>query len=267
MSASAALLIPSRSRGWRMGLGNLLSKELAGWWRTRRWWIQCLIALLLLNGTLALNLQDGGSPINGGASFLLIGALAAPIAAISLAQDSILGERHSGTAAWVLSKPVRRPGFILSKLAANALGLLVTWIAIPGALAYLQLKPAIGHGLSGPGFAAALGLDCLNLLFYLTLALMLATLVNGRGAVLGIAILVDFTGLMQFIALPVQKYAPWLGDIMPWRLMIDFGSAGPLAGYLAMGQPLPTVKPIIATGLWCILFVAVAIWRFRREEL
>jgi ABC-2 type transport system permease protein len=265
MSASAAVLIPSRSRGWRMGLGNMLSKELAGWWRTRRWWVQCLIALLLLNVMLAVNM-NGGGPMNAGQAFLVTAALSAPIAAVSLAQDSILGERHSGTAAWVLSKPMRRPAFILSKLAAHGLGLLVTWVVLPGALAYVQLRPAIGHGLSSIGFMGALGLNYLNLLFYLTLALMLATLFNGRGAVLGIAILVDFTGLMQFIALPVQKYVPWLGDIMPWRLMIDFGTAGPLAGRLALGAPLPTVTPIIATAMWCVLFVAVAIWQFRKEE-
>jgi len=161
---------------------------------------------------------------------------------------------------------MRRPAFLLSKLAAHGLGLLVAWVVLPGALAYLQLRPAIGHGLSGIGFVAALGLDYLNLLFYLTLSLMLATLFNGRGAVLGIAILVDLMGLMQFIALPVQKYAPWLGDIMPWRLMIDFGNRGPLAGYLAMGQPLPTFAPIVATAVWCAVFVAIAIWRLGRDE-
>jgi ABC-type transport system involved in multi-copper enzyme maturation permease subunit len=248
-----------------MGLGNLLSKELAGWWRTRRWWAQCLIALLLLNVTLALNM-DGSGPMSAGMNFLLIAALSAPIAAISLVQDSIFGERHSGTAAWVLSKPTRRPAFILSKLAAHGLGMLVTWVVLPGALAFVQLRPAIGNGLSGIGFAGALGLNYLNLLFYLTLALMLATLFNGRGAVLGIAILIDLLGLMRFITLPVEKYIPWLGDIMPWKLMIDFAGRGPLAGHLAMGAPLPTVTPIIATVAWCVLFTAVAIWRFRREE-
>ena len=35
MSASEALLIPRRERGWRMGLANMLGKELAAWWRTR----------------------------------------------------------------------------------------------------------------------------------------------------------------------------------------------------------------------------------------
>ena len=265
MSASASLLIPSRSRGWRMGLGNLLSKELAGWWRTRRWWLQCLVALLLLNGGTALNMRGGG-PANAGLNFLVTAGLFAPIAAISLASDAIFGERHSGTAAWVLSKPMRRHAFILSKVVAHGLGLLVTWVVLPGVLAYLQLKPAMGNGLSAVGFMGALGLNYLNMLFYLTLAFMLATLFNGRGPVLGIGILVDFTGIMQFVALPVQKYVPWLNDIMPWKLTVDFGSSGPLAGYLAVGAPPPTVLPIIATVAWCVLFVAVAIWRFRREE-
>ena len=266
MSANATLLIPSRSQGWRMGLANMLDKEMGAFWRTRRWWVQCLIALLLLNGSLALNLKGGQRVDNAGLNFLVIAALGVPVAAISLAQDSILGERHSGTAAWVLSKPLRRPAFILAKLVAHGLGLLVAWVVLPGAVAYLQLMAAGGLRLSGIGFAGAMGLNYLNLFFYLTLSLMLATLFNGRGPVLGIALGVAWSGPMQFIAQPMQKYAPWLDSIMPWRLMIDFGRNGPLAGYLAMGQPLPTVAPIIATVLWCVLFVGVAIWRIRREE-
>jgi hypothetical protein len=53
--------------------------------------------------------------------------------------------------------------------------------------------------------------------------------------------------------------------IMPWRLVMPSGQ-GPLAGYLALGAPLPTLTPIIATILWCLLFTGVAVWRFRREE-
>ncbi len=266
MSANLSILVPSRERSWRMGLGNMLAKELGVWWRTRRWWVQGLIALLLLNGTMALNLQDGGSGGNAAIAFLDIAALCVPVAAISLAQDSILGERHSGTAAWVLSKPLRRPAFILAKLIANGLGLLVMWVVLPGALAYFQLSTGNGFQLSGIGFAGAVGLIYLNLFFYLTLAQMLATFFNGRGPVLGIAILVAWSGPLQFIGMAMQKYLPWLDMIMPWRLVMPFGDKGPLAGYLAVGEPLPTMVPIIATLLWCALFVGVAIWRFRREE-
>ena len=113
-----------------------------------------------------------------------------------------------------------------------------------------------------PGFVGAMGLVYLNLLFYLTLALMLATLFHGRGPVLGIALFLVW-GFM------ITPLGVWLADVMPWRLLIDLGKNGALpalGGYLLQGVPLPTVAPIIATVLWCVLFTGVAIWRFRREE-
>jgi len=168
----------------------------------------------------------------------------------------------------VLSKPLRRPAFILAKLIAHGLGLLLVWVVFPGVVAYFQLATASKGqlSLSAIGWTAAMGLYYLNLLFYLTLALMLATFFNGRGPVLGISLVMAWSGPMQFIAEPIQKYVPWLDQFLPWRLLMDVGREGPLAGYLALGHPLPTVVPIIATVVWCVLFVGVAIWRFRREE-
>jgi hypothetical protein len=95
---------------------------------------------------------------------------------------------------------------------------------------------------------------------------MLATLFNGRGPVLGIALVVAWSGPMQFIVEPIQKYAPWLDLVLPWRLLMQVGNHPALAPFLAIGLRLPAVTPILATALWCVLFVAVAIWRFRREE-
>jgi ABC-type transport system involved in multi-copper enzyme maturation permease subunit len=206
--------------------------------------------------------------ISAGLNFLTMAAFFVPIAAISLAQDSILGERHSGTAAWVLSKPLRRPAFIMAKLMAHGLGLLLTWVVLPGVVAYIQITTAAKGQLplSASGWAQAMGLYYLNLLFYLTLALMLATLFNGRGPVLGIALFVAWIGPMQIIAEPITQYVPWLNTIMPWQLLMPLGKDLSLAAYLAMGQALPTVIPIVATALWCVLFTGVAIWRFRREE-
>ena len=270
MSANAALLIPRREVGWRMGLANMLGKELAAWWRTRRGWVQCLVALLLLNGELAINLRGGrGTPNaveNATLAFVVTAALCVPVAAVSLAQDSILGEKHSGTAAWVLSKPLRRPAYVLAKLIAHGLGLFVAWVALPGVVGYLQLlTPADGY-FTPLRIAGVMGLHYLNLLFFLTLGLMLATFFNGRGPVLGISLMLAWAGPMPFISAPILKYAPWLYDVLPWKLLIDFNTNRQLAFYLANGQPLPTVVPIIATALWCVLFIAVAIWRMSREE-
>jgi ABC-type transport system involved in multi-copper enzyme maturation permease subunit len=260
MSANAAYLVPSRERGWRMGLTNMLAKENGAWWRTRRWWLQCLIWLGLLNGTIALNIR-GDIPLDAAVEvFFVMAALGLPIAAISMGQDSVLGERHSGTAAWVLSKPIGRPAFILAKLIANGLGFLATGVVLPGAVAYIQITAVGRPHLSVLGFAGAMGLVYINLLFYLTIALMLATLFHGRGPVLGITL-----GLLIGFQM-ILKLAPWLEAVMPWRLLLSTGRFGSLAGYLTMGRPLPTLTPIIATVLWCALFVVVAIWRFRREE-
>jgi ABC-type transport system involved in multi-copper enzyme maturation permease subunit len=125
---------------------------------------------------------------NAGLAFLTMAGVAVSIAAISMAQDAILGERHSGTAAWVLSKPLRRPAFILAKLIAYGLGFLATGVVLPGVIAYFQIINVGMPQLSLFGFAGAMELVYLNLLFYLTLALMLATLFHGRGAVLGITL-------------------------------------------------------------------------------
>ena len=266
MSTNTISLTPRHERGWKMGFANMLIKENAAWWRTRRWWIQCLVALFILNGTFALNMRDASQNIsNAGLNFLIVAAMAAPFVAMVVGQDSILGERHTGTAAWVLSKPLRRPAFILAKLVGNGLGLLATWVVLPGGVAFLQFRAYGLDQLSISGYAAGMGLVYLNLLFYLTLALMLATLFNGRGPGLGIALL-NFMIWMPFLSELIIKYAPWLLKVMPWNLLMPFNASSPLAGYLMLEAPLPTWTPIIATILWCLLFTGVAIWRFRQEE-
>ena len=255
MTTNIVPLIPSREQGWRMGLANMLTKENAAWWRTRRWWTQCLVALFFLNFLMAMNLIVGGSTSNAVNNFLFIAGAVAPVAAIIMGQDAIQGERLSGTAAWVLSKPLRRPAFILAKLIAYGLGLLATWVVLPGAVVYLEFAVLSNVHLPIPGLTAALGLVYLNIIFYLTLVLMLATLFQGRGPVLGIAIFLVW-GWM------IKPLGVLLADVMPWRLLIEPA----LGGYLLQGVPLPTVAPIIATALWCVLFVGVAIWRFQQEE-
>ena len=267
MNANMITLIPRHAHGWRMGFANMLAKESFAWWHTRRWWVQALVAVLIMNGSLALNLKDNQrtSVDNCAINFLMMAALFVPIVAVILAQDAILDERHSGTAAWVLSKPLQRPAFILSKLIAYGLGFFVTWVLLPFVIFYFQIVAAGREGLSIPGFVGLIGLSYLNLLFYMTLALMLATLFNNRAPGLGISILIAWAGPIQFIAQPMQKYVPWLEDILPWKLISSMGKP-PLAGYLALGAHLPTVVPIIATTLWCVLFVGVAIWRIGREE-
>ena len=265
MNAEISMLVPSRGRGWGIGLGNMLEKENGSWWRTRRWWILAALWPVMLNGSLMMIMLGGMEDEAATALFLGLAGAFLPVAAIILGQDSLLREKHSGTAAWVLTKPVGRPAFILAKVIANGVGLVATGIVAPGAIAWVQIALIAGGRISLPSFAAAMGLVSLNLLFYLALALMLATLFDTRGPVLGIT-LGMLLGYQLLAMVPAVKYVPWLGQVMPWGLISGFGGNAPLVAYLITGQPLPTVMPIVATAAWCVLFVLVGIWRFGREE-
>lgn len=288
--ASNSILQAVNERGWRMGVANLLRKENGAWWRTWRWAVQTAIWLVLLNGLLATILWAAPTPRSGaeGAAlaearnqaapeqmreimrdkptaglllFLLFNGMAVPIAVVIAGQDAIIGEKQSGTAAWVLSKPVSRAAFVLSKLAGHTLGFGVTTVLIQGAVAWAQVSLAASAPRPLPGFLGALGLLLLNLLFYLTLTLMLGTLFHSRGPVLGIALGL-LLGYQLFLAL-----APWLAAVMPWALVLNVTPDGvPLSFSLAMGRPLSTVTPIVGTAVWCVLFTIVALWRFEREE-
>jgi len=277
-------------RGWRIGFSNMLAKENGTWWRTRTWWTQVLVWMIVLNGLLGASLWLGPSaqesaeirssiqekrglessqldiltrdkPVQGLMVFLIFCGLALPVVAIIVGQDTLIGERLSGTAEWVLSKPVSRPAFYIAKLAAHTLGLLVTTIVFQGVVAFLQVSLASGWQFSLLGFAEGMGLIFLSLLFYLTLTLMLSTL-TGRGAVLGISLAVAFAG-PSFLSGAV----PLLQLVTPWTFAIPGNQGGlPLALSLAVGKPLPTVVPILFTALWCLVFILVGLWRFSRQE-
>ncbi len=65
----------------------------------------------------------------------------------------------------------------------------------------------------------------------------------------------------------VLSVAPWLGQIMPWGLTSPLGSNdNSITLALALGRPVESIVPIVANLVWCVLFVAIAIWRFKREE-
>jgi ABC-2 type transport system permease protein len=96
----------------------------------------------------------------------------------------------------------------------------------------------------------------LHLLFYLALTLMLGTLFSTRGPVAGIGLGFLFSGQI------VPNFAPeWVTLIFPWKL-------SELAPALALGGTVPPVWPIpvIATAVWTVVFIGVALWRFGREE-
>jgi ABC-2 type transport system permease protein len=252
-------------RGWRRGLGNLMSAGFAAWWSTNLWWVQTLIWTGIINFILAGLLwgAEAFEPQEAPALFALFGGLFPPIAVTIIMQDAVVGEKLSGTAAWVLSKPVSRTAFILSKLIPSAVGAVLTMNVFPGVAAFLQFTLA-GAAPNPLNYLLGLGVLAVNLLYFLTLTVMLGVLVNNRAAVIGVPLALAF-GQQYLLGM-----IPPLRHVLPWTLVLpppgSEGLGGAIAASIMAGQPLPSLTPLYAALLSIALFTCVAIWRFQDEE-
>jgi len=252
--------------GWTRGLRNLLRSELGDWFATRTWWVQIVVWALIVNGMLLIGLLTAASEgqdvaATGVELFSIALGIGGPIGVTIIMMGAVIDEKRSGTAAWVLSKPASRQAFIVAKLVANALGVAVTLVAVQGLLAYAIIRFVGQVSLAPLGFLAAMGVHLVNLLFFLTLAMMLGTLFEQRGPVMAIPIAFLF----------VQQYLPGLvpftASLIPWTLVVPGNGSPSLAGALMLGQPLPSLVPLAAVAVASLIFAAVSLWAFSRQEL
>jgi ABC-2 type transport system permease protein len=270
-------LLPARGGGWLAGFGNMLAKEMGEWFRTRRWLWQLLIWLTILDGFIALVLfglpalasiypelkptaegMFAGLPPEVGAvmHFFSMVIMTGTIGAIIVAQDEIIQEKLAGTAAWIISKPVARPAFILAKLLSNTIGVLVFIVAVPGLIILGEVFLATHKLVPLLPFLAGAGVALLTLFFYVSLVIMLGVLFESRGPVLGIAFGFLWGGMI------LRNFFPWILYVLP------YGMEG-IALTVEQGMPLPAmyVSELISTTVLSIVFILVALWRFQHIEL
>jgi ABC-2 type transport system permease protein len=263
MSGNEAFELVSGS-GWSRGLNNLLRSNLARWFKTRRWWTQCLVwggILAILISAMVFNSQPPGFQ-----DLLMIFAIFAglfPAVGVTIImQDALVGEKREGTAAWVLSKPATRQAFILSKVIANSLGILVTMVVVPCLLAYALIAFANYPTLDPLGFLGAMGIIFISHFFFLSMTLMLGALFESRGPVIGIPLAI------LFLQQNILGFLPSLRFFLPWNLVIPLGNTLPLVLSLMTRSPvqsdhLITLAVVVAES---IMFIFIGIWRFNREE-
>jgi len=280
--ASNVALHPTRNYRWFSGFGNIFSKENHLWWGTRKWLIQVAIWLVLINGIVLLisvilpNARDYKQATQAMSSseaaavkaefanqalsmFFIFSGMIAGAGVVIFAQDALIGEKRTGTAAWLLSKPVSRSAFLLAKLAADAIGIVVTIVIVQGAIGYFILRAGSGFSFQVPNFLAAMGLVAMVLIFLLSLTYMLGSLSDSRGLVVGIPLLL--ITMTQY-----ENMVPVLAKTMPWNLVVQNQYSDSMAILLAKGEPLTIITPIIGTAVMTVLFIVVAAWRINREE-
>jgi ABC-2 type transport system permease protein len=253
-----------------------MRKENRAWWGTRRWWINAILWTGLLCGLMAIllfgpnnELQEASADeiaaVGGELAFVMeiglniffqFGVAATAIGIIVLTQDAVIAEKQNGLAEWLLSKPLERRAYVLAKMTANAVPMLLWLIGLPAAVAYGLLSLRMGAAFPGLPFLSGVGIMTAHTFFYLTLTLMLGTFFNNRGPILGIALGSVLGGGM------IGSFIKPLLIITPWMLP-------KVATLTASGQTLPPevgIIPIVATAFWSVVFVTVALIRFEKME-
>jgi ABC-2 type transport system permease protein len=230
------------------------------------WIIPTVVPLIALNNpqmpqeqqeTLKRDMRDilDNRDTFGLQGFFQLTGMATAIGVMIIGQGAIIGEKESGTAAWVLSCPVTRAAFVLSKCLSLGTNALIVTIGFQGPLAYTQVSLAKGDPLPLLPFLGGLGLLSLHLLYYLALTLMLGTLCDRRAPVIGIpmAVLIGQSLLGNLVG----SFIPWFPLLLPQSL-VGLGLS------LAQGQALLSPVPIVATLIPLVTFVWIAVQRFAR---
>lgn len=256
-------LTPTETSGWTTGFGNLFGKEMRSWWRTKRWLVHVVLWQVVITGLIlliSLESRNEGTPSSAIANvmevFFQAGGFFSLIGAILVTQGAIVGERKSGTAAWVLTKPTTRKSFVLSKFVAITISFLFLSLVLTSVSVLIICKVVFGQIPVPAHFLEALGILALHQVFYIAATLMLGTLFNARGPVAGVALGFWLAGNI------LPNFAPkWLMMGTPWPLAAASAS-------ISVWKPLPMPLwiPSLATALLTVIMILVALWRFEREE-
>jgi ABC-2 type transport system permease protein len=257
-----------KEKGWRRGLGNLLQGEYSAWFKSSRWWKHLLMWFSIVNLMMVIMViasADAAKDGSEGPPILLMygifGGMFVAFGVMIIMQRVLVGEKNSGTAAWVLSKPVTRTAFVVSRLAVNSIAILFTSVIVPGVILYFTLGLFSDFGWLSPiGFIAALLMFSLHTFYWIALVLMMGTLAESSAVVIAVPMVLFFIFWMGPDLIPSLNY------ISPLLLTFSPGAMSPLSIAFITGEPVFSWLPLISTVVFSVIFIAVAIRRFNRQE-
>jgi ABC-2 type transport system permease protein len=267
----------------------LMTREHAKWWRSRRWWTQTALWLVLLSAFAALIYAtvviEGGIPgAEGTASdptltaeiradagnfvIMNVTGLASTLMAIAviiLTSGHVINELERGITAWLLSKPTTRTAYVLAKILPDALGYLVTMLVIPLTVVYVAVGRFIPVEYTALNFGLTLLVILVLLMFWHSFTLMVSIVARSTQIALGVALGLNLFGpqLIRLFAgqLPEQVVTV-IDNIAPWNLatLIPRTLDGGIDAISAQATLL------IATLGWMALNYAISVWAMRRLE-
>ncbi len=257
-------------RGWLRGLSNLIQGEFSSWFKSSKWWKHLIMWFSIVNlMMLIMVIASKEAPAEGAEGppvlfmYGIFGGMFVAFGVMIIMQRVIIGEKRSGTASWVLSKPVTPAAFVVSRLVVNSIGILLTSVVIPGVILYITLGALSDIGWLPPlGFLAALLMVALHTFYWIALVLMMGTLFESSSGVIAVPMALYFVFWMGTGLIPSLVY------VSP--LLLTFSPAPEQMSALSVsfmtGEPVFSWLPLIFTVVSCAIFIAVAIWRFNRQE-
>ncbi len=256
-----------------------------------------VLAITLVFGLLALGLAYFGAAASGTIGFtslattiVSLSSLAIfliPLIALLLAYDTIVGEDEQGTLLLLLTYPLTRSQLLAGKFTGQA--------------AILAVSTLLGFGLAGTLIALltdqlanrelwhALGYFMLSATLlgwvFVAIAQLISVLVSEKSRAAGLALICWFWFVLVFDLLLLgilvmgsgQGHAEWLANLMLFNPTDIFRLAN-LTGFeaarnytgltaLAQGSWFTPGRLMLALGLWVVVPLALAAWRFQRRQL
>jgi len=272
-------LYGARDRVVSSGLRNVLRRENRRWWSPRSLlWLLAVWTVLANCLTIVLSISIPSLTANGkaadpatiqnvmAAAFFIAGGLAIVLGSIIRGHDSILKEREFGTASWIISKPVSRSSFVVAKVLANCIGMLLTVVLAQGIITYLLIDLTTGRPPDPIRYLSGLAIMGLYCTFFMVFAVSLSALVMSRGIALGIPMLAAIGGMLLAL---LCRY----GGFMP-QLLIQLNILSPanlnIVAWNTVGgmfPPGPDQITIVATLAWIAALIVTAVTKFERTEL
>jgi ABC-2 type transport system permease protein len=165
---------------------------------------------------------------------------------------AVSGERRSGTAQLVLTKPVSRSAMVIAKMVSNWLLVLVSG-AISAALC-IGVTAFMFDTTLVPEFIALVGLWYLLAVFLVALTVTLSVVLKSQAGAAGAGIAVYF--VMSVLSL--------------WVVMRDYSPVGLLGlgdRILTGAEDLSVFWPVAASVIGVVVLATLACWAFNRQEL
>ncbi len=251
------------------GLGGLLRGELTRWFGSRGL-VHLVVWTALIQGLLYWDTVSSTDPLADWRGFDLLIHLwwvAGPLAAIGVAQNALIEERHNDTAPWVLSKPVTRSSFVVSKIVSDAGGLIVIAVVLQAIIARIWLpnsEPAVGLPIRAPDtsrYLVVIGVAALVIVLFVAMTVFLTTVLPWRAPAAGIGLIawmVIWSAPNQFI----EEYT--IGGLVTGE--IQGGTMKPIAEYLVFETPLEPISSLWWTAIAAFAFTVASALVFRREQ-